>query len=58
MKKSTWKKDTERIRKLDYLHKRKYGKTFKYTFEGHQRAISEQALQLVQKYEQTGVLDI
>ena len=55
--KTKWKNDTLLIRRLDYIHNSKYGKTFKYTIEGHQRTINEQVLRMILKYEQTGVIE-
>ena len=46
------------IKRLEYIHNKKILPHDSYTLEGHQSAIRKQARIMVQKYEETGVLDI
>ena len=57
MKRSAWLKDNMKIKRLEYIHNKKILPHDSYTLEGHQRALTQQALKMVLRYEQTGVLD-
>ena len=58
MKRSAWIKDNMKIKRLEYLYSKRIMTHDTYTLQGHQRAIRTEARIMVQKYQETGVLDI
>ena len=55
--KTEYQKDSEIIDGINRAESMKYGKVHRYTYEGHQNAVRQEAVKMVHRYEITGVLE-